>query len=270
MEEKARPLALSASRACEYIRCPLLYRFRSIDKLPEPKTIAQVMGTLVHACLENMHQWDREARTYPAVVKELKPTWASMCEKDEELRTLVPEEKLYDFLVQARSLVRGYFLMEEPKNFDAHACEMYVSTTLPNGVPVKGFIDRVDKAPTGEVRIVDYKTGKKPLPKYSHDAIFQMKFYALVYWRLNDHIPDLLRLMYLKVTDDLVLQPHRLDLEAFEDKLFKIWSDIVMDGKNGDFKPKKNALCNWCTHQSLCPVFGGIAPSYPGWPGSCA
>ena len=34
--------------------------------------------------------------------------------------------------------------------------------TLPNGVPVRGFIDRVDIAPTGEVRVVDYKTGKAP------------------------------------------------------------------------------------------------------------
>ena len=43
----------------------------------------------------------------------------------------------------------------------------------------------MDVAPTGEVRIVDYKTGKAPRPEYAEGALFQMKFYALVLWRLR-------------------------------------------------------------------------------------
>ena len=43
----------------------------------------------------------------------------------------------------------------------------------------------MDVAPTGEVRIVDYKTGKAPRPEYAEGALFQMKFYALVVWRLK-------------------------------------------------------------------------------------
>ena len=158
-------LALSPSRANDYMQCPLLYRFRAIDKLPEPKTVAQVRGTLVHACLEDMHLWERPERTYPAVVKRLRPNWADMCGEDPSLLELVPEGEVYEFLVGCRSLLKGYFLMENPQGFDALACEKFVDAVLPNGVPVRGFIDRVDVAPTGEVRVVDYKTGKKPLPR---------------------------------------------------------------------------------------------------------
>ena len=104
-------LALSPSRAGDYQQCPLLYRFRSIDKLPEPKTIAQVKGTLVHAVLEELHALPREQRTYPTAVKMLKPAWTKMVDKDADLNELVPEEQLYDFLVDARSLVKGYFQM---------------------------------------------------------------------------------------------------------------------------------------------------------------
>lgn len=60
----ASPLALSPSRANDYQQCPLLYRFRAIDKLPEPKTVAQVKGTLVHAVLEEMHGWPRNERLF--------------------------------------------------------------------------------------------------------------------------------------------------------------------------------------------------------------
>ena len=44
--------ALSPSRAADFKQCPLLYRFRAIDRLPEVPGRAQVRGTLVHAVLE--------------------------------------------------------------------------------------------------------------------------------------------------------------------------------------------------------------------------
>lgn len=265
-----RPLALSPSRASDYRQCPLLYRLRAIDRLPEPKTVAQVKGTLVHAVLEELHGQPRDERTYPAAVKRLKPEWARMCGQDEELTQLVPEEALHDFLVECRSLLRGYFEMENPQGFDAHEVEMYVDTVLPNGVPVRGFIDRVDVAPTGEVRVVDYKTGKKPQPRYAGDAKFQMRFYALVYWRLFGTVPHQLRLMYLKVIDSMFLTPSREELEYFERDLGELWAKIEGDGRAGSFRPKTSKLCGWCSFQEICPAFGGTPPEYPGWPGSTA
>lgn len=263
-----RPLALSPSRASDYKSCPLKYRLRTIDKIPEPTTEAQVKGTLVHAVLEEMFAWPRDARTFPAAVKRIKPTWAAMCEKDPSCAEPIDDEMT--LFRDARDLLRGYFHMENPLGFDAHEQEMYVNTVLPNGVPVRGFIDRVDIAPTGEVRVVDYKTGKKPLPRYSQDAQFQMRFYALVYWRLFETIPTQLRLMYLKVMDSMFLAPSREELEYFERDLGELWAKIEADGKEGRFRPKKSKLCGWCAFQDLCPEFGGTPPEYPGWPGSAA
>ncbi|AZA11424.1 PD-(D/E)XK nuclease superfamily protein [Corynebacterium gerontici] len=259
-------IALSPSRASDYQRCPLQYRLKAIDKIPEPKTVAQVKGTLVHKVLEDIFALARDERTYPRAVKMLKPSWSAMVEKDPELHTLVPDAELMDFLVECRSLLRGYFEMENPLGFDPHAREQFVNLRLPNGVPVRGFIDRVDVAPTGEVRVVDYKTGKKPKPQYAGDAKFQMRFYALVYWRLHGVIPHQLRLMYLKVIDDLIMQPSKEELEYFERDLEELWSKITRDGATGNFEPRKNALCDWCSFHEFCPVQGGTPPEYPGWP----
>ena len=143
---------------------------------------------------------------------------------------------------------------------------MLVDTTLPNGVPVRGFIDRVDVAPTGEIRVVDYKTGKKPIPRFSQQAVFQMRFYALVYWRLFNIIPTQLRLMYLKVMDSMYLAPSQVELEYFERDVGDLWSKITRDGKTGRFLPKESKLCDWCSFQSLCPAKGGTELPYPGWP----
>src|SRR5262249_58875376 len=51
--------SLSPSRAGDFLTCPLLYRFRVIDRLPEPPSQAAVRGTLVHAVLERL--FDRSA-----------------------------------------------------------------------------------------------------------------------------------------------------------------------------------------------------------------
>lgn len=266
-KKSVKKLALSPSRANDYQQCPLKYRFRAIDKLPEPSTVAQVKGTLVHAVLEEMHSWPRDERTYPAAVKLLKPTWSVMTDKDDELNQLVPESDYMDFLIECRSLLKGYFMMENPAGFDATEMEKFIQLVVED-VPMRGFIDRVDVAPTGEVRIVDYKTGKKPSPRFQEDALFQMRFYALAWWRLTGRIPSQLRLMYLKVADDLVHEPNAHELEQFQSELSGLWQQILRDGESGDFVPKKSKLCGWCSFQELCPAHGGITPAYPGWPGA--
>lgn len=252
-------LALSPSRASDYKQCPLLYRFRAIDRLEEPKTEAMVKGTLVHAVLEELHKMPRQERTYARAVKMIKPQWSHMVNKDPSLEEFTSD----DFFFAARDLVKGYFYMENPEGFDAHECEMYVDMTLPNGVPVRGFIDRVDIAPTGEIRIVDYKTGKKPAPQFRESAYFQMKFYALVWWRMFNQVPHQLRLMYLKVVDDLVFSPRFTELQDFERDIEELWSQIMLDVSSGDFQPKKSTLCGWCHFQKYCPEFGGVPPAYP-------
>ena len=50
----SRP-ALSPSRAADFKQCPLLYRFRAIDRLPEAPSTAQLRGSVVHAALERLY-----------------------------------------------------------------------------------------------------------------------------------------------------------------------------------------------------------------------
>ena len=46
--------SLSPSRAADFKSCPLLYRFRCIDRLPEAPSLAATRGTVVHAVLEEL------------------------------------------------------------------------------------------------------------------------------------------------------------------------------------------------------------------------
>ena len=92
---------------------------------------------------------------------------------------------------------------------------------------LRGYVDRLDVAPTGEVRVVDYKTGSAPGPDFEAKALFQMKFYALVLWRLRGAVPRLLQLMYLGGGGEVLrYAPDEADLLATERKVRALWTAI--------------------------------------------
>jgi putative RecB family exonuclease len=87
-ERAPRRPALSPSRAADFKQCPLLYRFRAIDRLPERPGAAQVRGTLVHAVLERLYTLPAAERV-PAAARELvAPAWAQLLADDPRLSPL--------------------------------------------------------------------------------------------------------------------------------------------------------------------------------------
>lgn len=154
-----------------------------------------------------------------------------------------------------------WFSLEDPTRLEPAEREMFVETELESGLRLRGVIDRVDVAPTGDVRIVDYKTGKAPRPEYAEGALFQMKFYALVVWRLKNVVPRRLQLVYLGSGDVLTYDPVPADLERVERKLLALWEAIRLATETGEWRPRPTKLCGWCDHRAVCPEFGGTPRS---------
>ncbi|AOS63216.1 RecB family exonuclease [Actinoalloteichus hymeniacidonis] len=268
-ERAVRRPALSPSRAGDFKQCPLLYRFRAVDRLPEKPTKAQVRGTVVHAVLERLFALPIDERLPERAEALLEPCWQELSAEQPEWRALFdgPDDPaLAEWLGSARKLLTGYFELEDPRRLQPEACELLVETELDSGVLLRGYIDRLDVAPTGEIRVVDYKTGSAPRAIGEAKALFQMKFYALALWRLRGVVPRQLRLMYLADRQALAYTPDEAELRRFERTLDAIWQAILRAGRTGDFRPNRSKLCGWCDHQSHCPEFGGTPPPYPGWP----
>ncbi|WP_079074269.1 RecB family exonuclease [Streptomyces sp. Root1310] len=261
------PTSLSPSRAGDFMQCPLLYRFRVIDRLPEKPSPAATKGTLVHAVLERLFDAPAAERTAPRAKSLIPGQWDRLRETRPEVVELFaddPEgERLAGWLVEAERLVERWFTLEDPTRLEPAERELFVEAELDSGLRLRGIIDRVDVAPTGEVRIVDYKTGKAPRPEYAEGALFQMKFYALVVWRLKNVVPRRLQLVYLGSGDVLTYDPVLADLERVERKLLALWDAIRLATETGEWRPRPTKLCGWCDHQAHCPEFGGTPPPYP-------
>ena len=263
--------ALSPSRAGDFKQCPLLYRFRAIDRLPEPPSTAQLRGSVVHAALEQLYALPAIDRVPETALSLVIPAWDAVVTEKPELAEEIAPELRETLLKEARALLAGYYRLEDPTRFDPQSCEQRVEVELSDGTLLRGFVDRIDVAPTGELRVVDYKTGKAPpearaLAEFK--AMFQMKFYAVALLRIRGVVPARLRLLYLADSQVLDYSPDLAELERFEKTLMAIWQAIQKSGETGDFRPNPSKLCSWCTHQELCPAFGGTPPPYPGWPDS--
>ncbi len=272
--------SLSPSRAADFLSCPLKYRFRVVDRIPEAPSPEAVRGTVVHAVLERLFDLPARDRTLEQATAMVPQEWTRLLSEDPRAAQLqagpdapaaVPAGQpagvdggLPGWLTASSRLLSTYFGLEDPGRVEPAERELRVQTELDGGLVLRGFVDRLDIAPDGAMRIVDYKTGRAPGEGWEARALFQMRFYALVLWRLRGTMPRLLQLMYLGSGEVVRYAPDEHDLLATERKLRAVWSAIESSMRRRDFRPSPSKLCDWCDHKVRCPAWGGTAPDYPG------
>jgi putative RecB family exonuclease len=252
--------SLSPSRAADFKTCPLLYRFRTIDRIPEPPTPDQARGTLVHAVLEKLFDFPAAGRTPEQASALIAPQWERLRAEQPLLEAMaIPAA----FLESTEELLTGYFSVEDPRRLEPAEREQLVEAVVDDHLLIRGYIDRLDVSTGGDLRVVDYKTGGAPREAFEARALFQLKFYALVLWRTRGVVPKSLRLLYLKDAEACDYSPDAEELTRFERTLVALWRAIDQATQNRDFRPKPSRLCDWCSHQSRCPAYGGTPPPFP-------
>ncbi|MGW2948165.1 RecB family exonuclease, partial [Streptomyces sp. NPDC001226] len=116
-EAAVPPGSLSPSRASDFMQCPLLYRFRVIDRLPEKPSEAATRGTLVHAVLERLFDVPAGERTAPRAKSLVPGQWDRLRESRPEVLELFADdpdgERLARWLGEAEQLVERWFALED-------------------------------------------------------------------------------------------------------------------------------------------------------------
>src|SRR3954469_2134140 len=127
--------SLSPSRAIDFKTCALLYRFRVIDRLPEPPSLDAARGTVVHGVLEKLFDLPAAGRTVAAAAALVEPEWQALVDADPELAALVDQGEascadgsagLVALLTSTRGLLDSYFALEDPRRLEPAEREVLV------------------------------------------------------------------------------------------------------------------------------------------------
>ena len=251
---------LSPSRASDFKQCPQLFKFKSIDKLPEPTTIYQARGTTAHTALQNLFDLAPDERTPEALYDLFRTAWSETRGSEEfaDLFESLEEERQWG--LDSMELLRNYFSVEDPTTTHPADRELDMLEDL-DGIVIRGILDRIDETPDGDLVILDYKTGKAPPERYAMPAFFALKVYALLIRKRTGKTPIELRLMYLTGPTEYRLPVTDQQLDAIDQHLRALWARINEAIETNNFPATKNNLCGWCFFQNICPAWADEAAS---------
>ena len=238
------PRPLSHSSITLYNECPQKYKFRYVDAVPEKPRHFFSFGRSVHSALEFFYGTKTPV---PPSLAELfenyKKTWVVEGYRDQS-----QEAEYYD---EGKRILKA-FHEKHAKDFHVPLSVEYGFELEVEGVPVKGFVDRVDKLPDGRLAVVDYKTGKKlATGRLEIDAQLTMYQYACE-TLLGAEVGDLI--FYHLPT----LKEHRASRRGAK-LVDELKSRVVTTAESitqEKFDPKPDEMvCRWCDYKPICPIF---------------
>ena len=257
--------AASPSRLLAHVDCPRRYRMQYLDR-PRPDQRPQrahtSFGLAVHNALRDWWDLPRERRT-PQAGRELVATsWIDVGFRD--------PEQAARWRRRAQEDVAAYLAGVDPDD-QPTGIERTVSF-VSGALRVSGRIDRLDDR-DGELVVVDYKTGRKPLTDDDARTSLPMALYAAAVWKMFRR--PCLRVELHHVPSGEV-RGHTHTPQSLTRKVDEAKS-IARDAQRADadfaergvdsplFPPVVGPLCTWCDFRSHCPEGQAAGPEKSGW-----
>jgi putative RecB family exonuclease len=249
------PTSLTPSKVASFKDCALAFRFSAIDRLPEPPSPHTTRGSLVHRALELLFCLEPGERTLPAALGCLERAHGELHDHPEYTGLgLTPDEER-EFLAEAETLLRNYFLLEDPAAIHPIGLELMLEAQV-GTLRLRGIIDRLE-LDAGRLVVTDFKTGKPPSEKYEQGRLGGVHFYAFLCQEVLGRRPDRIQLLYLREPVAIVAEPSEQSIKGLEQRTSAIWKAVERACEREDFRPRPSGLCDWCSFRAYCPAWGG-------------
>jgi DNA helicase-2/ATP-dependent DNA helicase PcrA len=236
-------LQLSASAVDTYERCPLRFKLERDWRIASKPAAAMQYGASMHRVLRTYYDALRAGRPYSEqqLIDDFRNDLASAGIQDQYQRELYEKQgvaQLKDFFAAAQNVTPPEVLHTE-EWFEIKLGETRLT----------GRIDRMDRGSDGRVMVVDYKTGKARDQEDADDSL-QLSIYAmaarekwgyevgsLVFYNLEENVP-------------VATVRSEAELRVARDRVAAAAEHIAA----GDFKPKVDFHCSFCSFRTLCPA----------------
>ncbi len=244
------PPHLSPSSAATFDGCPRRWKFKYVDRLPEPSGQPAVVGTFAHSVLEGLCGLPPKQRTQEQAKALARALWPELEASEDYLALELSDDDSRAFRWQAWLAISGLWDLEDPTSVDVVATEQKVNATL-HDVPFLGIIDRLERD-NGKLIVSDYKSGKVPAIRWRDDKVQQIMLYAAAVAQTEQEQPERARLLYLgQEVLDFAVTDRRIE-EASE-QLAHTWSELQSSCDSEEFAAKPGVLCGWCPFATDCP-----------------
>ena len=248
------PPYLSPSSASTFRSCPRRWKFRYIDRLPDPAGEAAIAGTFAHRVLEELMELPGDQRTTDQAKILARDLWPETAEDGDFLALELDDTEQRRFRWLAWTAIEGLWSLENPAEINVVANEQKVDTTL-GIVPFRGIVDRLERegaAAESPLIVSDYKSGKAPSKRFQEGRLEQVLLYAAAIEASTGERPQAARLLYLgqciietPVTEELITSA----VSALEDT----WNQLSASMGADEFSPSPGPLCGWCPYAGECP-----------------
>jgi RecB family exonuclease/predicted RNA-binding protein YlqC (UPF0109 family) len=244
-------MRISYSSLETYKNCPLKYKFKHIDRVPEPKSKEAQFGTLIHSVLNYVHTPTLVPPTLEQALNYFVSGWKPEVYEDE-----IEERGAF---TQGIQIIQRYY-----ENIDiaaANIVDLESRFAIEIGTPekgihtVSGIIDRIDKTIDG-YEIIDYKTARKMPSQDKVDNDIQLSIYLKAflerYPKEKEHLDTItVSLYYVKHGVKLSSKRSLKDLERLEEQFLHVIDAI----EKAEFEPILSPLCDWCGYKRICPLW---------------
>lgn len=238
---------LSHSSISTYRQCAQRWKFKYIDKIPEKPRSYFSFGKSVHQGLEFLFTKLTEGLpTLDNMLAHYKTNWLR-----EGYET--PQQEKW-FFQEGERILRGFYAKHHADFKNVWQVEFKFTIGI-EGVPVMGYIDRIDNTPSGGIAIIDYKTGKA-FDKSRVKADPQLTLYQMATRELLGKEVESVTLYHLNSFTALTVPAHA---KTLEDTLRQTVVETARGIQEGKFDPTPDAKghCQWCDYVQVCPAFAG-------------
>lgn len=244
-------MRISYSGIDTYKNCPLKFKYREVDKIPEPKSKEAVFGTLIHSTMRFIHDPTLVSPTLEQALDYFSKNWNGEIWQNE-----LEERSAF---AQGVAMIQRYYADHTPSAATVVDLEsrfaLEIGTEETGRHVIAGVIDRIDKTADG-YEIIDYKTARKMPSQAKVDQDLQLSIYLKAFlhrypkeWERIGSIT--VSLYYLKHGVKLSSTRTREDL----DRLDSLVLDVIRDIEAAKFEPILSPLCDWCGYQKMCPLW---------------
>ena len=258
VENKKNKFYFSFSKFSLYKECPLKYRFRYIDQIPEKPKPYLIFGRIIHEILAHFF-----SRVPPPPLSDLtemfREKWDSIT--IEEKGYAKPEYDKIDFNKGIR-IINNFYQKHKDNEILPLKNEYQTFVDLDN-ITANIIADRIDYLGDGKITIIDYKTGSDKARSADQLYFYQKicetdtRLVELINNKYKENIKKIevhsMKYYYIETLKEQNLtRASDIEIENFWKDVLSIVEKIHL----GDFNPTPGEkVCGWCDYKNLCPVF---------------